>query len=484
MNINFKTMKSSFQIKSVALLLLVVALFFSGCVKDEFDTPPADGEDPAGIVANQTIAGLKSIYNIGSNEPKQVTEDWIVSGIVISDDKEGNFYKQIIVQDSTAGILIRIDQTNLYTDFPVGRKVFIKCKGLWVSDFEGLVQMGGTVDLTTDPQNPSLDFIPSSLVSQYILKGKYNQFVTPLSLTINQLNPTYQNMLVKLSDVEFDEAEIGEKYADAVTLSSENRKLVDCNGNEVFLRTSGYAQFANDTIPGNSGSITVIYSEFRGDAQLYINSPKDVVFNNTNRCTGSGIINVVSIASIRSLYSGSDVVIGNGKKIKGTVISDRSNGNIDTRNMVIQDNSAGIVVRFASTHSFNLGDEVEIDVSAQDLTDFNGLVQVDFVPNAKATVTGNGNIIPQSVTIAQILASYDDYESELVEIANVQLSGNGGQFDGDVSLNDGSGSLNMFTRTAASFSSSNYPTGTRIVTGIVSKFNSPQLNIRRTNDIQ
>lgn len=484
MNMNLKKLKNTFQTKNVALLLLAITLFFSGCIKDEFDAPPADGEDPVNVVANTTIAQLKQLYNIGSNQPKLVTEDLIVKGVVISDDKEGNFYKSLIIQDSTAGILIRVDQTNLYTDFPVGRRVFVKCKGLWIGEYEGLVQMGGAIDTISDPQNPSVEYLPTALVNQFIIRGAYNQFVTPLSLTINQLNPTYQNMLVKLSDVEFDEAEIGETYADAVALSSVNRKLVDCNGGEIFLRTSGYAQFANDTIPRNNGSINVIYSEFRGDAQLYINSPKDLELTNTNRCTGGGVVNTVTIASIRALYSGSDVTIGNGKKIKGTVISDRSNGNIDTRNMVIQDNSAGIVVRFASTHSFNLGDEVEVDVSAQDLTDFNGLVQVDFVPNAKATVAGNGNIIPQVVTVAQILASYDNYESELVEIANSQLTGNGGQFDGDVSLNDGTGTLNMFTRSAASFSSSNYPTGTRTVTGIVSKFNNPQLNLRRTNDIQ
>lgn len=476
------------RFKSTTNLIMLVSLFFitlfSGCVKDDFDTPPADGEDPAGIVANQTIAGLKGIYTVGSNQPKQVTEDWIIKGVVISDDKEGNFYKSLIIQDSTAGVLIRVDRTNLYTDFPVGRRVFVKCKGLWVGEYEGLVQMGGTVDFISDPQNPSIDYIPTALVDQTILKGQYNQNIVPITLTVNQLNSTYQNTLVKLDNVEFEETEVGQTFADAVALSSVNRKLVDCNGGEIFLRTSGYAAFANDTIPNNNGSITVIYSEFRGDAQLYINSPKDIVFNNTTRCTGSGLINNVTIASVRTLYSGNNVTIGNGKKIKGTVISDRANGNIDSRNVVIQDNSGGIVVRFTSQHILAVGDEVEIDISAQNLTDFNGLVQIEGVPNTNATVVGSSNIIPQEVTIAQILADYENYESELVQILNVQLSGNSGQYNGNVTLNDGTGSINMFTRSGAGFSGDNYPSGTRTVTGIVSTFNGAQLNIRNSSDIQ
>jgi hypothetical protein len=50
---------------------------------------------------------LKSRYTIGASTPVKVTDDLIISGIVNADDKDGNFYKVITLQDSTGGIQIK-----------------------------------------------------------------------------------------------------------------------------------------------------------------------------------------------------------------------------------------------------------------------------------------------------------------------------------------------------------------------------------------
>jgi DNA/RNA endonuclease YhcR with UshA esterase domain len=471
-------MKNITAFRSLLVAFFATAFSLSSCIKNDFDAPPGDGEDP-NITATTTIAQLKQQY---TGTPFQITDDVVIKGVIISSDKEGNFYKSLIIQDSTAGILIRVDQTNLYTEYPVGRRVFVKCKGLWVGDYENLIQMGGLLDSISDPQNPSVESIPTAVVGNYILKGKYNVPVTPTVVTIGQLNDSYQNMLIQLQDVEFDFTEVGTTYADAVTKFSKNKKVIDCNGGEVLLRTSGYANFAADSIPLNHGSLNAIYSVFRTDKQLYINTPADFQFQG-NRCTGPGINNSVSISSIRILFTGSQVTLGTGKSIRGVVISDKNSGNFDSRNLVIQDNSGGIVVRFSSAHNFSLGDEVEVNISGQRLSEFNSLLEVE-APNANAAKVGTGNVVPQTVTIAQIVANLENYESELVTVENVTISGGSGNYSGTITMNDGTGTVNLYTRPAASFANSTYPAGVLTVTAVVSQFNSAQLNIRTTADVQ
>lgn len=456
--------------------VLILVLGFSSCVKDDFDAPPADGEDPD-ITANTTISQLKQLF---SGSPVEITDSLVIQGVVISSDKAGNFYKTLVIQDATAGISIRLDQADLYADYPIGRRIFVKCKNLWLGDYGNLVQLGGALD-NSDPQNPGVLPIPSAIIGTYLLKGKYNIAVTPITLTIDQLDNLYQNMLIRLNNTEFATAELGKTYADAVDQSSENRNVTDCNGNSVILRNSGFAQFAGDTLPEGNGTLTAIFTVFGNTFQLVINDVTDVQFDSA-RCTSGG--GGDGILGIRNLYTGSDVTIGSGKTITGIVISDRVNGNFDSRNLVIQDSTGGIVVRFTAAHNFNLGDEVEVDVSGETLTEFNGLIEVDGVPNANATKTGTGSITPRGATISQITSNSNIWESTLVKVYDVTLTGGSGKYSGTITMTDASGTLDMYTRTGATFANTNYPTGSVSVTGVLGDFNGEQLSIRSTADVQ
>jgi hypothetical protein len=463
-------------------LTLILLFAFSSCIKNDFDAPPADGEDPD-IQANITIAALKQLYTSGSNMPVKIDTDYVIKGIVISSDKDGNFYKSLVIQDSTAGINIRIDQTNLYTEYPPGRRIFVKCKGLWLGEYYGLIQLGGSLD-DSDPQNPGVGYIYSSVINKYILKGKYNIEVQPHILTIPQLNSSYQNMLIQLNNVEFSFSDVKKPYADAINKYSVDRVIVDCSGNQIFLRTSGYARFAGDSTPCSAGTIVAVYSEYQSSKQLYVRSLNDISFNQ-ERCTTPCNSGEFNIMSIRGFYSGTDVTIPGGIFITGIVISDKTNGNFDSKNMVLQDASGGIVVRFNAAHNFSLGDEVTVDLSGQKLTSYNGLVEVDNVPLNNATLTGTGIITPRTATVAEILVNAQLWESTLLKITNAQFSGGNGKYSGTISLNDGTGMLKVYTRSSATFANVNYPTASNLtVTGVLGNFNGPQLNLRSTSDVQ
>src|ERR1700744_119412 len=106
-------MKKSFGIV-LGICACICSFAIAACIKKQYKGPPdTSGYDPH-LSVTHTIAQLLALP-VGS----AITEDVIISGIVIMDDKSGNYYKKIVIQDSTGGIEMELDQNNLYNDYPV-----------------------------------------------------------------------------------------------------------------------------------------------------------------------------------------------------------------------------------------------------------------------------------------------------------------------------------------------------------------------------
>lgn len=476
---------NTFIKKSFGLLAIAALFLASSCRKDDFDNPPAGGADP-NLTVNKTIADLKSGYVFGQFET--ITDDWVIAGIVTADDRSGNFYKTVIIQDATAAIAVRIDVSDYYTKYPIGRRVFIKLKGLVLGDYNDLIQLGGFID-NSDPTFPSVEPIPFALVDDHLFPGQYNLVMMPEVVTISQVNNDplyYQNRFVRFNDVEFDAADTALTYADMVNQASANRTLNDCVGGTIEVRSSNYSTFGGDNLPNGNGTFTGIFSVFGNTPQMYIRDTYDVVMDSV-RCNGGGggPAVLIPISTARGYYSGSTTNAPGGKKIKGIVISDRLNANTDPKNLAIQDTTAGIVVRFSAAHSFNLGDEVEVDISGQEVTEYAGLLEFNNVPLANATVTGTGTVTPRITTIAQINANFELWESTLVQVSGVTITGTAPTYSGSKTITDATGNMVMYTRPAASFSGQNFPTNVVTITGVLVPFNAnKQICIRSTSDVQ
>jgi hypothetical protein len=116
---------------------------------------------------------------------------------------------------------------------------------------------------------------------------------------------------------------------------------------------------------------------------------------NTNGGSGSGG-NLINISALRAAFGGT---IPANSKINAYVISDRTTSNIVGQNMVVMDATAGITVRFTSTHSFNEGDQVEIPLGGATLSDFNGLLQLEGILSDSITVISSGNAVPPTTVL-------------------------------------------------------------------------------------
>ncbi len=256
-------MKKTFTTALVSLSLLSV-LSWSGCVKLEFDEPPAT--EFCNWVATHTIAELKALY---AGVPLVIQESMILEGVVVADDSSGNFYRALIVQDQTAGIEVRFAVSDLYNDYPMGRQVFIQCKGLTLSNYNGVLQLGE---------------VPEALMDEHICRGLKGQTVAPQVVTIADLDESHIHTLVRIENAQFDDGYAGLPFADGINLLSVNLSVAECETeNTIILRSSGYSDFATVLTPTGSGYIDAIYSVFQSDQQLFIRHQRDVQMNNA-RC--------------------------------------------------------------------------------------------------------------------------------------------------------------------------------------------------------
>jgi DNA/RNA endonuclease YhcR with UshA esterase domain len=348
--------------------------------------------------------------------------------------------------------------------------------------------LGGTLDLT-DPLNPGVNRIADALIDQYIIPGQYNLPVLPTIVKISDLVNSYQNRLIKLENVEFDNVSKGLSFADASNPDNGTRNLTvtDCDGNKIIVRTSGFASFASILASEKNGTLVGVYSVFGDTKQLRLRDENDMMMEN-DRCSGSGgVTTPITIGDMRALHTGSDVSTPSNKKIKGIVTSDRTTESINKNSFVIQDGTAAILVYTGFTHNFNLGDEVEINITGAQLTRFKDLLELANVVEASMVKTGTGSITPRIATVADINSNLSNWESQLVTINGANITGNSGKFGkSGVLVTDGStGNILLFTRDGSTFSGNAYPTGTRNITGILSIFDgTKQLIIRSPSDIQ
>lgn len=105
------------------------------------DYGKADVYTPVTLTPNTTILDLKKLYTTPGT-PVTISDDIVIGGQVISEDRSGNVYKSLYIQDATGGIELKIGKNGLYNDYKLGQWVYVKCSGLTLGAYNGMVQLG------------------------------------------------------------------------------------------------------------------------------------------------------------------------------------------------------------------------------------------------------------------------------------------------------------------------------------------------------
>lgn len=176
--------------KNFYTIIFAAAVLFAGCQEFEpvFTGTYADPEyvEPVNMVANTTIAELKELYVKNGRKPVVVTDDVIIAGQVTTSDQVGNFYKTFYIQDESAGIEIKVGKNGLYNEYKVGQWVYIKCTGLTVGDYHGMINLGYQRDVDSEYETAYLEH--SYIIDNHIFKGPMGEPVAPREVTVSELS--------------------------------------------------------------------------------------------------------------------------------------------------------------------------------------------------------------------------------------------------------------------------------------------------------
>jgi len=196
--------KISYRIGCCSIFALLL-FNHSGCIDKSFiEIEPQT--DSTVIAANTTIAELKALYTGNLLQLDETTfsgrDSIFIEGIVTSDDRSGNFYKSIVIQDTTGGIEVRIDKTYLYNDFRRGQRVVVVCNNLYIGDNGGLIQIGSTYTLNGDRLLGGVD--GDVLINKHLLrKGHAIVPVAPLIFEPSTLTISNLSRLIAVDEAEF-----------------------------------------------------------------------------------------------------------------------------------------------------------------------------------------------------------------------------------------------------------------------------------------
>lgn len=182
---------------------------------------------------------------------------------------------------------------------------------------------------------------------------------------------------------------------------------------------------------------------------------------------------IIYMSFVTALHNGDDVVLAKEKlmgatQIAGVVISDRSSGNFNENELVVQNTAkgkiSGVVFKFKDANtSVNYGDSVKIDIENCILYRENGSMKIkgDDLKFEKVTkVASNKVIVPRVVSLTQLYSNFMFYENTLVEVVNVAFPDliGGEMYAGDVKMGESSGVyIYLSTKPTANFANKSLP---------------------------
>jgi hypothetical protein len=431
-------------------LSLSIIVFINACVAvDEFEVPeisPAEvtitGSEISIIALRQLL--LQEMMTSG-NSVMTIDTDLYVTGFVISSDEKGNFFEELIIQDSpvtpVAGLRIKIDTNPLFQSYETGRKVYVNLKGLSTGFDNGQLTVG-----LRDGNN--VGQISESRMFDFVVRDTLVSAIEPRMILISELSEDMLNTFIRLEDVQFNRnlvlgdhpltyaGEPGDQFDGERTLES-------CSENAtIVFSTSTFADFKSQKLPTGRGIIDGIftYNFFGDEFNIVVNHLADVQLQDPERCdplevdcgiaskpgsnilfneffetqiegepiSGNGWTNFMEAGNeIWEAYSdnGTNASLGISARMGSYQSGDDSNiGWLITPEINFNEQD-GEVLSFKTSNSFADGSTLELFFSA------------DWEGNPETIVEATWNLLPSAIIVQD-----DDFFGDWIFSGNVDLS--------------------------------------------------------------
>lgn len=188
--------------KKIFFTAIAALIGFSAC--QEWEPVIGNQGEPGSpkattLEATHTIAQLKELYTT-LGEPVKIDDGIVIKGQVVSEDRSGNIYRSLYIQDETGAIELKIGKSSLYNDYLPGQWLVVKCEGLTLGNYSGMLQLGyarnkkaSGEETGTDSDGENSDDYESTyievqyIIDTHIFKGEKGSPVTPKVLTEDDL---------------------------------------------------------------------------------------------------------------------------------------------------------------------------------------------------------------------------------------------------------------------------------------------------------
>ena len=190
--------------KYIIILAAAAALVSCKSLKEEWDPvftlkqPDAAWVLPAteaqlkeeqGLDTLMSIADLKALYN---NKPVILDGNRWIKGKVISSDQSGNIYNEIYIQDGKnandgAAISLKLGKSSLYNEYPIGTWLYVKCDGLTLGAYNGMLQLGMGADQTSTNEYETSYINLQAVIESHVFRGFQDEAYAPVVLSEDAL---------------------------------------------------------------------------------------------------------------------------------------------------------------------------------------------------------------------------------------------------------------------------------------------------------
>ena len=289
------------------IIMAMVATLMASCMGSDYAAPGLDpdnapwGNNEITETNVVSIADLKARYasTIASNGYVKIEEDMQIKGVVTGNDYAGNIYQQIPLQDETGALVIGISASALYGHLPEGQEILVDLNGLYIGGYGEQCQIGsvytspntgktgiGRMDRYTWQKHFRLigeadvakadalaeDFDPSKMTDASYMEANAGKL-----MTIRRV--TFQNADGK-SVFAPDDGSV------ALTSNCANRALREYSSKNIVVRTSTYADFAQEIIPEGTKDIKGIFTRYYDTWQILLRSTDDITDSQTAALEG------------------------------------------------------------------------------------------------------------------------------------------------------------------------------------------------------
>ncbi|GAB1856068.1 hypothetical protein MHTCC0001_09030 [Flavobacteriaceae bacterium MHTCC 0001] len=276
--------------------LVGILLICISCVQDDdFGVPNILSKDPT--IPSEKITTFKAIQSLyeqavnGGNTAVMIEDDLYIEGYVVSSDKGGNFFEELIIQNKTddsnpdndprLGFKIDINQSSLSDTYQFGQKVFVKMQGLTIGETNGVVTIGKGNGVEVQQIQPSE-------YRNIVLRTNTIAEIQPKVIEPQQLTIADENTLIQLNNMQLNRFELGATFAGESFDEFDGLRLMEScdSGVQIIMQTSTFSDFKSLLVPQGNGSLIGVYSrDFRDDFSVILpKSASDLNFESTERC--------------------------------------------------------------------------------------------------------------------------------------------------------------------------------------------------------